>query len=1181
MINSPMELYFNAVTQTLVICSQEYALVLVNASQHSDILSTNHHLHNHSNHSSTNQKDVTLPLCVIQFLPRNSVPLSNFKKIQKDLYGCLGLISLKGRTYVGFISGYQDIGPITPRKYVKRLINTVFVNFSGEVFTLSSNLPPSQFDEFNDSTESQSPTSRINSIMKLLETGTFYYSYDTDLSVKMQELDLSNQVNNGSYYTNIQNLQDDYAGRFIWNGNLINELSLFRGRLAIDEKESFDKGGFYLTLIRGFVRCEVLQQNPPCCISIISRQDCRKIGHLFGPSCMDDEGNVANFVETEIIFYKNDSIVSFAIVKGNIPLFWKLDSHLLSTKIEFPRSDDSSKHAFNRFFESLCTEYNMVFVLEALSSKGCQPELSEKYSNALKELQNDHSELSIGYKKLKYAVSLGSKLRNKSDFITLLLQDEQIHTVLENYSVYKFDFNEKIQTSKQLGVFLINTLDSIARSNHIESKISEMILEHIFGDEFTPQIWNAHGILWSTNGAALGKLSETYNTSFKTKNKTGGLIGKFAEQSKKYAEQSKNYVSSGSNSNSGRQTQFDRLLGRKNKEVQVELLDPIHDYFLEILEERKFEFINKRDLSIFAVTYNVNAVLYNDDLHNLLFPEAEYKDYDLIAIALEEVIELTPSKVMTIDLRTRNFWEKKFKQTLNKQHTKEYTLIRGEQLGGVLLLVYANSKTVDNIKNVETSVKKTGFKGISANKGGVAITFTFSTHSRICFVASHLAAGQNNSEERHQNYKTISNGLTFKKCKNIKDSDILIWMGDLNYRINAPNDIVRRKLKCHTPTNWVMNNSHESFISNDSSNIEDIQLNNAEDEKNSKKSQKNEIEKEKIIKQDDGEKTDIFKNVGAIITKGAEDGNIANNDNKSRINEIDSDEETNNETIDETFKKEDTLKPQTTYKIEDIANKNKSSVSISSEKFENSSDKKKLFYNIDETYTQLSINEQAKVISELFEFDQLNDQMARGQTFPYFDEMEICFKPTYKFDKGTDFYDTSEKQRVPSWTDRILTYTKNKNVTSLAQLIYNSIPQYKFSDHKPVYGIFNAELEIIDDHAKSKIEKELYEKAKEEFYAYETTNDSIFSPIFIAKLVSNYKTGKASKDKLPAPSSKNTRWWIAKDGDSVIKEGKVGKVKISFPELESGDYIINPKLPRNPFIKTNEPLFISKNKILE
>lgn len=52
------------------------------------------------------------------------------------------------------------------------------------------------------------------------------------------------------------------------------------------------------------------------------------------------------------------------------------------------------------------------------------------------------------------------------------------------------------------------------------------------------------------------------------------------------------------------------------------------------------------------------------------------------------------------------------------------------------------------------------------------------------------------------------------------------------------------------------------------------------------------------------------------------------------------------------------------------------------------------------------------------------------------DEGEIDFCPTYKFDIGTDIYDTSSKQRVPSYTDRIL-FLQNPN--QLKQLHYKSI----------------------------------------------------------------------------------------------------------------------------------------------
>ena len=97
------------------------------------------------------------------------------------------------------------------------------------------------------------------------------------------------------------------------------------------------------------------------------------------------------------------------------------------------------------------------------------------------------------------------------------------------------------------------------------------------------------------------------------------------------------------------------------------------------------------------------------------------------------------------------------------------------------------------------------------------------------------------------------------------------------------------------------------------------------------------------------------------------------------------------------------------------------------------------------------------------------------------DEMEINFKPTYKYCIGSNEYDytlsdkkdnigkKSGKKRNPSWCDRIL-FKKNDKNTNIIGLKYESVMDEKFkvSDHRPVYAIFN--IEVMRDNIDKKNE---------------------------------------------------------------------------------------------------------------
>lgn len=93
--------------------------------------------------------------------------------------------------------------------------------------------------------------------------------------------------------------------------------------------------------------------------------------------------------------------------------------------------------------------------------------------------------------------------------------------------------------------------------------------------------------------------------------------------------------------------------------------------------------------------------------------------------------------------------------------------------------------------------------------------------------------------------------------------------------------------------------------------------------------------------------------------------------------------------------------------------------------------------------------------------DQLLIERQEKRTFLDFLEGDIHFLPTYKFDNGTDKYDTSAKKRVPSWTDRILWKVCNQDAdVEVVLWLYDSVRELKSSDHKPVIGIFDVHMNL-------------------------------------------------------------------------------------------------------------------------
>uniref|UniRef100_A0A8C8E5V4 Phosphatidylinositol polyphosphate 5-phosphatase type IV n=1 Tax=Otus sunia TaxID=257818 RepID=A0A8C8E5V4_9STRI len=114
-------------------------------------------------------------------------------------------------------------------------------------------------------------------------------------------------------------------------------------------------------------------------------------------------------------------------------------------------------------------------------------------------------------------------------------------------------------------------------------------------------------------------------------------------------------------------------------------------------------------------------------------------------------------------------------------------------------------------------------------------------------------------------------------------------------------------------------------------------------------------------------------------------------------------------------------------------------------------------------------------VSKLLAYDQLTSEMSRGSIFKGFQEADIHFRPSYKFDIGKDSYDTTSKQRTPSYTDRVVYRSRYRD--DIHAVKYSSCPVIRTSDHRPVFALFRVKVRPGRDNiplAAGQFDRELY-----------------------------------------------------------------------------------------------------------
>ncbi|XP_040285296.1 synaptojanin-2 isoform X2 [Bufo bufo] len=682
-----------------------------------------------------------------------------YERLQ-EAYGCLGVLQLKsGNSRLHFlvlVSGCTSVGRI----------------LDAEVYKItSSEICPLQ--------EETREEERVTALRKILNSGMFYFSWPNagshfDLTIRAQ-------------------IQADKRGYepenwFFWNRLLHVPLKHYQVSCS----------DWLLKVICGGVEIRtVYASHRKAKACLISRISCVRAGTRFHIRGVDDDGHVSNFVETEQTIYVDDDVSSFVQIRGSAPLFWEQPGlQVGSHHLKITRGLEANAPAFDRHMMLLKEQYGKQVIVNLLRSKGGEEVLSRAFKKLL--WASLHAEdvpmINFDYHQLVK----GGKIEKLEHLLK-----PQLKLNIEEFGI--FTKGENLPKRLQNGTFRINCLDCLHRTNGVQAYIALEVLRTqleslglVDMKSVVDRFDESYKSMWSVNGH---NLSMIFTGSRALEGKAN--VGKLKDGARTVSRTIQTNFFDGA-----KQEAIDLLLmgdfysdeyadkGRMLMDSSALLVNPS---VLKSMSERQFEFTNFKKTRVAVGTWNINGgkqfrsnVLSTSELTDWLldapklsglpdFQDGDGGPPDIFAVGFEEMVELNAGNIVSTSTKNRKVWSEQIQKALSRSH--RYIMLTSAQLVGVCLFIFVRPYHMPFIRELAVDTVKTGMGGKTGNKGAVAVRFQFYSTS-FCFICSHFTAGQTQVKERNEDYKEITQKLSFPLGRHVFSHDYVFWCGDFNYRLD-------------------------------------------------------------------------------------------------------------------------------------------------------------------------------------------------------------------------------------------------------------------------------------------------------------------------------------------------------------------------------------------------------------